>query len=150
VLVALGPIQALERIERARRRSVKEVNVKCPKCHAAMEKVTHGTIEVDRCTECKGLWFDLLERENLAQLEGSEQIDTGNPETGEAFDRVERIDCPVCSTLMIRMVDPVQPHIRYEACKSCNGVFLDAGEFTDIKERTLLDRLRDLFAPERE
>jgi hypothetical protein len=26
---------------------------------------------------------------------------------------------------------------------------LDAGEFTDLKDRTLLDRLRDLFAPER-
>ena len=121
----------------------------CPKCNAGMVKITHGAIEVDRCTGCGGLWLDLLEREKLAQLEGSEWIDSGDPETGEAFDRVERIDCPLCQTRMIRMVDPVQPHIRYEACKNCNGVFLDAGEFTDMKERTLVDRLRDLFAPER-
>ena len=123
--------------------------MKCPKCSAGMEKITHRSIEVDRCTECKGIWFDLLEREKLAQLEGSEQIDTGDPDTGEEYDRMDRIDCPACHTQMIRMVDPVQPHIWYEACKVCNGVFLDAGEFTDLKERTLLDRLRDLFAPER-
>jgi len=43
---------------------------------------------------------------------------------------------------MIRMVDSEQPHIWFEACKTCNGVFLDAGEFTDLKERTLLDRLK--------
>ena len=50
---------------------------------------------------------------------------------------------------MIRMVDSEQPHIWFEACKTCNGVFLDAGEFIDLKDRTLLDRLRDLFTPER-
>jgi Zn-finger nucleic acid-binding protein len=123
--------------------------MKCPKCNEGMDKITHGTIEVDRCSGCKGIWFDMLERERLAELEGSEQVDTGDPEIGEKFDTVERIDCPVCRTRMIRMVDPVQPHIWYEACKVCSGVFLDAGEFTDLKDRTLLDRLRDLFAPER-
>lgn len=129
--------------------SFKEVHVNCPKCGAEMEMVGHESIEVDRCKGCKGIWFDLLEREKLSELEGSETIDIGDPETGEKFDTVEHIDCPVCHTRMIRMVDPVQPHVRYEACKNCSGVFLDAGEFTDLKERTLLDRLRDLFAPER-
>jgi Zn-finger nucleic acid-binding protein len=114
-----------------------------------MEKITHRTIEVDRCTSCRGIWFDLLERERLSQLEGSEAIDVGDAATGRRFDRVERIVCPVCTTPMIRMADPVQPHVWYEACKVCNGVFLDSGEFEDLKERTLLDRLRDLFAPER-
>ena len=50
---------------------------------------------------------------------------------------------------MIRMVDPVQRHIWFEACTACNGVFLDAGEFRDLKGHTLLDRLKDLFTPER-
>ncbi len=123
--------------------------MKCPKCSAEMEKILQGGIEIDRCSGCKGIWFDLLEREKLAQLEGSERIDAGDPEIGENHDRVDRVDCPTCHTQMIRMVDAVQPHIWYEACESCGGLFLDAGEFTDLKERTLLDRLRDLFAPER-
>ena len=59
------------------------------------------------------------------------------------------LQCPVCDTQMIRMVDPVQRHIWFEACTACNGVFLDAGEFRDLKQHTLLDHLKDLFTPER-
>jgi len=115
-----------------------------------MEKVTYEHIEVDRCTQCKGIWFDLMERELLAQLKGSESIDSGDPKAGKRLDDVDRISCPVCETQMIRMVDPVQPHVAFEACKVCNGVFLDAGEFTDLKEYTILDRVKSLFVRERD
>jgi Zn-finger nucleic acid-binding protein len=114
-----------------------------------MDKIAYGDIEVDRCTGCRGIWFDLLERERLTELQGSERIDVGKRAVGKKYDRVERVDCPVCHDPMIRMVDAEQPHVHYEACKVCNGVFLDAGEFRDLKERTLLDRIRDLFAAER-
>ncbi|MCK5194738.1 MAG: zf-TFIIB domain-containing protein, partial [Desulfobulbaceae bacterium] len=30
----------------------------CPKCNAMMEKVEYHSIVVDRCTRCKGIWFD--------------------------------------------------------------------------------------------
>lgn len=121
----------------------------CPKCEGPFEKVTHGGIEVDRCRDCKGIWFDLLEREKLLKLEGSETIDVGDPKLGDYWNDTEKIDCPVCRTPMIRMVDADQPHVRYEACGTCNGVFLDAGEFKDLKEHTLLDHLKDLFVRER-
>jgi Zn-finger nucleic acid-binding protein len=126
------------------------LQMNCPKCGAETEKVAHGGIDVDRCTACKGIWFDVLERERLVQLKDSEKIDIGDPKVGSRWNKTERIDCPLCRTRMIRMVDPQQPHIWYEACKSCNGIFLDAGEFRDLKQHTLLDRLKDLFAPERD
>ena len=65
------------------------------------------------------------------------------------YDRVDHIDCPVCKTQLIRMVDRSQPHIHYEACTTCYGVYFDAGEFRDYKERTVLDFFRDLFTKER-
>ena len=128
----------------------KEVAVNCPKCKAVMERVVHGGIEIDRCTACKGIWFDALEEETLAAMAGSEMIDVGDPEVGAKLDDVDHIDCPVCRTEMIRMVDPRQSHIWYESCKVCYGVFFDAGEFSDIKVRTFLDRLRSVFTRERE
>ncbi|MDH3641318.1 MAG: zf-TFIIB domain-containing protein [Gammaproteobacteria bacterium] len=47
------------------------------------------------------------------------------------------------------MIDRDQPHLWYEACTVCYGVFFDAGEFRDYKEKTALDFFRDLFAQER-
>lgn len=122
----------------------------CPKCSARMEPVAYAGVEVDRCEDCGGLWFDLLEHEALADVVGSEKIDTGARKTARRYDDTRRIECPECRTQMIRMVDRTQPHIWYESCTACGGVFFDAGEFADYKEHTLLDSVRDLFSPARD
>ena len=121
----------------------------CPKCGNMMEKVSHESIEIDRCVLCKGIWFDMLEHEQLKAIKGSESIDIGDPEVGELFNRESDVDCPVCHTKMIPMVDRDQPHIWYEACTVCYGVFFDAGEFKDYKEQSILDFFRGLRAGER-
>jgi Zn-finger nucleic acid-binding protein len=121
----------------------------CPKCHSPMEAVVYESFEVNRCTNCKGLWFDLREKEHLKMVAGSESIDVGTREEGAAYNEVSSVECPVCHTAMIRMVDVEQPHIWYESCPACFGAFFDAGEFRDYKERTLLDFVKDLMAKER-
>lgn len=121
----------------------------CPKCQQPMETVTFAAIDVERCSSCRGLWFGLLEHEHLKAVEGAESIDIGDAATGKQFDKIDKIDCPECHTPMIRMVDREQPHIHYESCKVCYGVFFDAGEFRDYKEKTVVDFFRDLFAKQR-
>jgi Zn-finger nucleic acid-binding protein len=117
----------------------------CPKCGSSTERVTYAGFEVNRCTSCKGLWFELMEEEHLRTVAGSEAIDTGDPEVGRRFDKITSIDCPVCHTRMIRMVDSSHPNLHYEACKVCYGVFFDAGEFSEYKESKLRDFFRNLF-----
>ncbi|MCP4129745.1 MAG: zf-TFIIB domain-containing protein [bacterium] len=123
--------------------------MQCPKCNAEMEKVAHENIEVDRCTGCHGIWFDMLEHEDLKSLDGSEKIDIGDAEVGAKYNKIADINCPVCSIKMIPMVDKDQPHIWYEACITCGGVYFDAGEFKDFKESTALDFFKDIKAGER-
>ena len=120
-----------------------------PKCDQDMEKVVHEGIEVDRCVNCRGIWFDMLEADRLKKSEGSEAIDVGDAELGKSFNEIDRIQCPKCNEPMLRMVDGRQPHIWYESCPVCYGLFFDAGEFTDFKEETILDFFRDLAAEER-
>ena len=43
-----------------------------------MEKVHFEQFVVDRCTECKGLWFGMLEAEHLASLKKADSIDVGS------------------------------------------------------------------------
>ena len=119
--------------------------MQCPKCQHATETVVFKTIEVDRCTNCKGIWFDMLEHEVLRELDGAEAIDSGESRVGELFDKETRIDCPVCHTTMIRMVDRDRADIHYEACTVCFGVFFDAGEFKQYKKHTVGELLTDLF-----
>jgi len=118
----------------------------CPKCEVGMVKVAFDDIEVDRCGNCEGLWFDMLELEHLKEMQHSGAIDVGYPEKGEKFNEIDNIDCPVCHTPMIKMVDKDQPHIHYEGCTVCYGVFFDAGEFQDYKHETVLDFFRDIIA----
>ncbi len=77
----------------------------CPKCEAAMEKVTHDLIEVDRCSQCKGIWFGMLEAEHLKDMKGSDAIDTGNPAVAKIYNEMKHVKCPVCHGEMIGMVD---------------------------------------------
>ena len=46
---------------------------------------------------------------------------------------------------MDRVADTVQTHIHYENCPDGHGVFFDAGEFKDYKERTLGDIFKRLL-----
>ncbi len=117
----------------------------CPKCAAEMELVTFEGITVDRCTGCKGLWFDANEQKELKRKKGSEVIDSGDAATGRRMDKITRINCPRCQKPMIRMVDVDQHHIDYEACTTCYGIFLDAGEFRDLKNDTMSEYLRKTF-----
>lgn len=123
--------------------------MECPKCQAAMEEMTYGrNMTVDRCTNCKGIWFDVGEAEELKGKWMSEFLDSGDPEMGKEYNKIEEIKCPHCGRLMEKVSDPEQSHIWYEACVE-HGIFMDAGEFTDYKYDTLLDKLRDLITGKR-
>jgi len=118
--------------------------MKCPKCFATMESVAFHGVEVHRCTDCHGLWFDEFDKDALAAIKGSEAIDDGDRAVGRVFNEVDRILCPCCDAPMIRMVDVRPRHVTFEHCTICGGSFLDAGEFHDLKAHSLLDYFREL------
>ncbi len=114
-----------------------------------MQSVKFGEYTVDRCAGCQGIWFDMLEHEHLKEVAGSEAVDTGDPAVGQSHNSQRKTDCPMCHVQMVRMVDIEQPHIWYENCSICHGVFFDAGEFRDFKEFSLSDFIRRWRSGER-
>ncbi|MEZ5559816.1 MAG: zf-TFIIB domain-containing protein [Pseudomonadales bacterium] len=120
--------------------------MQCPKCPGTLEPKTYGRkITVHRCTDCGGLWCKpevLMEMKREWMSEAV--LDSGDPKLGAALDKLDNIDCPECGVRMEKTSDPRQTHIWYETCSSCGGLFLDAGEFTDLKYDTFMDRIRDL------
>lgn len=117
--------------------------MKCPRCQGELAQVEHQGVQIDRCPACSGLWFDAFEHEELKALGGSEAIDPG-PSAGAVAGTPTAL-CPKCSVKMIGMVVIGQPHISYESCGLCHGVFFDAGEFRDFREETFGEKLRSYF-----
>ena len=124
-------------------------SLQCPKCEHGMDEVTHENITIDRCSNCQGLWFDGDEAQQLKLKQASKIVDTGDPREGWKWDSHADIRCPRCSKEMKKTADPDQKHIWYELCEE-HGMFMDAGEFTDFEEETLLDCFRGLIRGDRD
>lgn len=114
--------------------------MQCPKCHAPMHLLPDLQEPVHRCEGCQGMWFEIMAHEQLR--DEAERIDLAEPTApaaDEYFDPTaparETLLCPACDHYpLIHMVDPHQPHIRFESCKFCYGRFYDAGEFRDFAD----------------
>ncbi|MEA5535886.1 zf-TFIIB domain-containing protein [Crocosphaera sp. XPORK-15E] len=107
----------------------------CPKCGGELQTIIYEDIEVDRCCQCAGIWFDSSEAEELKRRKGSENIDIGKlnwENHQEALDA--QIPCPRCGISMIKMLDLDKHPIWYETCSQCQGIWFDAGEFKKYKD----------------
>ncbi len=111
-----------------------------------MQTVQFDDVEVDRCSGCGGLWFDILEHEDLRNLKGSEELDTGDRISGRIMNEVRDIDCPSCGSRMLSMVALKQRDIEYEKCSHCSGIYFDAGELADFKkDKSWIESLLSAF-----
>jgi len=108
-----------------------------------MSKVTFQDTEVDACPQCKGIWFDSLEQEDLKKKKGSESVDIG-AKNAKVSSKGQKLNCPKCKTRMSPTHDLRQPHIVFEKCSVCYGVFFDPGEFTDLKKTTFKEFIKDV------
>jgi Zn-finger nucleic acid-binding protein len=121
----------------------------CPKCNAAMNerslRTLQGLVTYDQCSSCKGFWFDTGEAEKLKDTWRPDFIDHGEPEVGKKFNKLREVDCPRCGKRMDLVADPKQRHIQLETCSE-HGVFMDAGEFRDYTNETLMDIFRGAAA----
>jgi len=78
-------------------------------------------VELDRCTFCKGLWFDGGELEQVLKKPANPQLDAG-----ETSRRCAREQTPMRPAVLGRL--------RVETCTACHGVFLDEGELVALND----------------
>jgi hypothetical protein len=70
----------LKKIEEEKRRNLvteeknklKELHhMRCPKCGMELVTINYKNIEIDKCSECEGVWLDAGELEAVSKLERS-------------------------------------------------------------------------------
>ena len=103
--------------------------MKCPKCKGrtlATGKVKSGKLELDRCPSCKGIWFDDGKLKQLLGYKAEKNLSIPDYAVQKT-----KILCPDCSVPLYEFCYP-GTMILVDACKSCNGIWLDDREWKEI------------------
>ena len=110
----------------------------CPKC----ENQTLSNLGRDaaRCPKCHGVFVPRGARPEL-----DESAEPSGPAPGDAVGG----QCPADHSIMSRAaIDLGGTAMHLERCSSCKGVWFDAGEWSELAHRQLLDRLDDFWTAE--
>jgi Zn-finger nucleic acid-binding protein len=81
-------------------------------------------INVDRCPECRGAWY---EDEELGMLESNVADDDSRRGKIDYAKRESELKCPVCSKVM-QAFNYRANNLELDACTDAHGFWLDGGE----------------------
>ena len=102
-------------------KSIPESKCSCPECSGKMSLLHIGEIEIDYCTSCEGIWFDLDE---LKECTGKEKDVPSDNLRG----RNSRYCCPVCHAGMKEFVFQNPHNLLVDQCPFGHGVYLEKDE----------------------
>ncbi|MBU4299384.1 zf-TFIIB domain-containing protein [Patescibacteria group bacterium] len=121
--------------------------MKCPKCKKELsEKIKIGDVEIDRCPNCGGLWFEKDELRLAKDKEAPEarwvdieikdkslnwfQFDIWKSQVKFKVKKELRY-CPI-DEIPLYQVNYGDTSIEIDVCGICFGIWLDKGEFKKI------------------
>ncbi len=107
----------------------------CPVCLTGLAPLKVGSVTVDRCPECAGVWFDAGEMNALARAGGRaltavEHAAESRP--GHAVHLHADRNCPECGVGLRPFAYPWAPEVRLDGCPACKGIWFDDGELARI------------------
>jgi Zn-finger nucleic acid-binding protein len=118
----------------------------CPKCkELTLAAATLDGVEVDTCSECKGVWFDKAELPELLGKKTQRVEPIMGGEDGADANYQRGVACPRDGQNLLRVRSNRNRDVTVDACVVCQGVWLDGGEFERIKRATPGIGLGDLI-----
>jgi Zn-finger nucleic acid-binding protein len=115
--------------------------MKCPNDNTEMHQVKieghYGQpILLEQCKECGGIWFDEMELFSARHGE-AEKIDVFDSKSLWTPTNIEKLirRCPLDQSELFRFKDRYSlKGIILERCPSCNGIWLNRGDFTKFQQ----------------
>jgi uncharacterized protein len=107
----------------------------CPSCNNSLIVVEYNQIELDYCTQCRGVWFDTTELElllksiNLSEDSGKLTHILQLPEA-PIIEVIRK--CPVCRKKMKKVYLGDEPGILVDICSNKHGMWFDRGEVIQL------------------
>ena len=97
--------------------------LRCSACRGRMQALFLADVEIDRCLDCGGMWFDWGELGRASRASMAVELLEGSSTR----------PCPRCAITLRPALLPRA--IPVEHCGSCRGFFLDHGEFEEFARR---------------
>ncbi|KPK77193.1 MAG: hypothetical protein AMJ79_04210 [Phycisphaerae bacterium SM23_30] len=114
--------------------------MECPKCKCELEakKAAEQKLDIDVCPECEGIWFDKKELEKMMPIARKKL---------KLHWKAAKQDylCPRCRVELYEFTYP-QTDVWVDMCKTCQGLWLDGGEFEAIEQARQALRQRGRLA----
>lgn len=109
----------------------------CPRCGNALTDRNFGSVAVDGCTACGGVWFDYAELTKLARdpMTGLMEVERAFQSSVVGYETAGSMNCPRCNLHLYSFSFPHTPDVQLDACRQCKGVWVDDGELQQIAER---------------
>ena len=107
----------------------------CPVCKSDMIVVEYHNIELDYCTDCKGVWFDSGELELMLksyQMQGIEPFIENISNSPDTPSAEKKRKCPICSRKMNKKVIGEKPRLLIDTCGERHGLWFDGGEIAQL------------------
>ena len=117
----------------------------CPRCHERQFATAQVSgIQLDRCSRCRGIWFDAGEFEEVIELlhgreneEAAGQADPARPIDAPAYLPL-LVHCPSCRKALLREApmsfEFIHHFVMTDRCPECGGVWLDGSELELISK----------------
>jgi Zn-finger nucleic acid-binding protein len=111
----------------------------CPVCKNAMITLELAKVEIDYCTDCKGVWLDAGELEMLLEDNGkANKLISSFVKDTSSGEKARQ--CPICDKKMEKIdVGHDKPTLLIDRCTKGDGLWFDSGELNDIITRAKLD-----------
>ncbi len=113
------------------------MSANCPRCGSELTDREFGSVTLDGCTACGGVWFDYEELTKLTRDPATGLMDVERafqPAVG-GTETIGKMQCPRCAAALYPFSFPHTPGVRLDACRQCKGIWLDDGELQLIAER---------------
>ena len=121
--------------------------MKCPRDGTVLASVQLLGLQLDKCHQCDGIWFDRGELERLrdAKVEDAEEAlerKYGDPRVQTGAVR-EHMRCPRCGDArLLQSTYTYVSRVSIDRCERCQGIWLDDGELDAIiGEKKKLDQI---------
>lgn len=110
---------------------------KCPRCSSELVDREFGSVTLDGCTSCGGIWFDADELTKLARdpMTGMMDVERAFQPAIGGIETLGTMGCPKCGIPLYGFSFPHTPDIHLDACRNCKGIWVDDGELQLIAQR---------------